>query len=221
MVFFTNRVRMQTISEYTPSELLEKMEGMGIPNDLRDSFRKCIDFHTYAAPGMLIGVFMVDCALKILSRRPEDKIFVTCETHKCLPDPPQVIMHATTGNHRLRVLPIGKFAMTFTPFSVKEFAEGIRIYVDREKLKRYPALGSWYDNSPTFKPATMKRELAEEILSAGCDMFSHERVRMKVTYKKKWNSVTCPLCGEQVPEDMMEGNHCAGCGSMAYYEKLT
>lgn len=211
---------MQSIPEYTPRELLEKMETMRIQEDLRESFRKCIDFHTYAAPGMLIGVFMVDCALKILDKKPNEKIFVTCETHKCLPDPPQVIMHATTGNHRLRVLPIGKFAMTFTPFSAKEYAEGIRIFIDREKLNRYPALASWYDNSAAFKPATMKRQLAEEILAAACDMFSHERVRMKVTLKKKWKSVTCPSCGEQVPENLMEGTTCAGCGSLAYYEKV-
>ncbi len=212
---------MHAIPEYTPEELIEKMEKLGIPESLRESFQKCIDFHTYAAPGMLIGVFMVDCALKVLGRKPDEKIFVTCETHKCLPDPPQVIMHATTGNHRLRVLPIGKFAMTFTPFSTKEYAEGIRIFIDREKLNRYPALASWYDNSAAFKPATMKRQLAEEIITAACDMFSHERVRMKVTLKKKWKSVTCPSCGEQVPENLMEGATCAGCGSLAYYEKVT
>jgi len=82
-------------------------------------------------------------------------------------------------------------------------------------------LASWYDNSAAFKPATMKRQLAEEILAAACGMFSHERVRMKVTHKKKWNSVTCPSCGEQVPQDLMEGTTCAGCGSLAYYEKVT
>lgn len=212
---------MHAIPEFTPEELIEKMEKLGVPESLRESFQKCIDFHTYAAPGMLIGVFMVDCALKVLGRKPDEKIFVTCETHKCLPDPPQVIMHATTGNHRLRVLPIGKFAMTFTPFSTQEYAEGIRIFIDREKLNRYPALASWYDNSAAFKPATMKRQLAEEIITAACDMFSHERVRMKVTLKKKWKSVTCPSCGEQVPENLMEGATCAGCGSLAYYEKVT
>lgn len=212
---------MQTISEYSTEELLGKMDAMGIPEDLRESFRKCIDFHTYAAPGMLIGVFMVDYALSLTGKKPGEKIFVTCETHKCLPDPPQVIMNATTGNHRLRVLPIGKFAITLTPFSAKDRAEGVRVYVDREKLKRYPTIASWYDNTPAFKPATMKKQLADEILAAGHDILSFERIRMKVTHKKKWNSVTCPSCGEQVPQDLMEGNRCAGCGSLSYYEKVT
>lgn len=212
---------MQTIPEYSSAELLEKMDSLGISKELRESFRKCIDFHTYAAPGMLIGVFMVDYGLELINKKPTDKIFVTCETHKCLPDPPQVIMHATTGNHRLNVLPIGKFAITMTPFTAKECAEGIRVYLDMEKLKKYPTILSWYNNTPAFKPATMKKKLADEILAAGRDMLSHERIRMNVTHKKKWNSVTCPSCGERVPENMMEGNHCAGCGSMAYYEKVT
>jgi len=129
-------------------------------------------------------------------------------------------MHATIGNHRLRVLPIGKFAITLTPSSADESVEGVRVSIDRKKMSRYPTLASWYDNSPAFRPATMKRQLVDEILAAGRDILSSERVRMKVTPKKRWNSVTCPTCGEQVPEDLMEGDHCAGCGSMAYYEKV-
>jgi len=67
----------------------------------------------------------------------------------------------------------------------------------------------------------MKRQLVDEILAAGRDILSCERIRMKVTPKKRWKSVTCPLCGEQIPEDLMEGDHCAGCGSLAYYEKIS
>jgi len=106
-------------------------------------------------------------------------------------------MHATIGNHRLRVLPIGKFAITLTPSSADESVEGVRVSIDRKKMSRYPTLASWYDNSPAFRPATMKRQLVDEILAAGRDILSSERVRMKVTPKKRWNSVTCPTCGEQ------------------------
>lgn len=220
MHFFTNMVHMPAIPEYSSDELLAKMDAMGMPKELRESFCKCIDFHTYPAPGMLIGVFMVDYALSLTGKKPDDKIFVTSETPKCLPDPPQVIMHATTGNHRLRVLPIGKFAITLTPFSAKEAAEGVRVYVDRKKLEKYPVIAAWYDNTPSFKPATMKKQLVDDILTAGRAILSYERVKMNVTHKKKWTSVTCPSCGEQVPENMMEGTHCAGCGSMAYYERM-
>jgi len=65
-------------------------------------------------------------------------------------------MHATIGNNRLRVLPIGKFAITLTPSSADESVEGVRVSINRKKMSRYPTLASWYDNSPAFRPAAMK-----------------------------------------------------------------
>ncbi|MGB4235082.1 MAG: formylmethanofuran dehydrogenase subunit E family protein [Methanoregulaceae archaeon] len=210
---------MQLVPEYSQVEVSERLVAAGIKPELREFFNKCIDFHTYAAPGLLIGVFMVDYALELLGKKPTDRIYVTCETHKCLPDPPQVIMHATIGNHRLRVLPIGKFALTLTPFSAKEYADGVRVYIDRKKLEKYPVVALWFDNSPDFNAGTMKRQLVDEILTSGRDILSFDRIRMKVTHKKKWRSATCPSCGEQIAEDLMEEGICAGCGSLAYYEK--
>jgi formylmethanofuran dehydrogenase subunit E len=209
---------MQQIPEYSTEDVCERLVALGIDPYLQDYFKRCIDFHTYAAPGILIGVFMVDYALDLSGKTPADKVFVTCETYKCLPDAPQVIMHATVGNHQLQVLPIGKFAITLTPFTAKEYAEGVRVYIDRKKLEKYPIYAAWFDNRPDFKPAYMKRQLVDEILTAQRDVFSHECVRMKVTHKKKWQSATCPSCGEQIPKNLMEGDICAGCGSLSYYE---
>jgi formylmethanofuran dehydrogenase subunit E len=209
---------MQQMPEYSDPEVLERIAAHGISPKLQDYFRRCIDFHRYAAPGMLIGVFMVDYALETLGKNPTDRIYVTSETYKCLPDPPQVILHATAGNHRLRILPIGKFALTLTPFTTEEYARGVRVYVDGEKLGRYPVAALWYDNSPDFR-GSMKRQLIDEILAAGRDILSVECIRMRVSRKQKWRSATCSQCGEQVPEDLMEGGLCAACGSMAYYEK--
>lgn len=210
---------MQRVSGYSDKEVLERTAALGFSPQLQDYFRRCIDFHSYAAPGMLIGIFMVDYALEILDKKPSDKIFVTSETNKCLPDPPQVIMHATAGNHRLRILPIGKFALTLTPFTQEEYANGVRVSLDREKLKRYPAIALWYANSPEFKEQYSMRQLIDGILTAGRGILSEECIRMKVSAKKKWDSVTCPLCGEDVPEDLLEGESCAGCGSLSYYER--
>lgn len=209
---------MQQIPEYSNEDVCERLVALGIDPYLQDYFKRCIDFHTYAAPGILIGVFMVDYALDLIGKTPADKVFVTCESYKCLPDAPQVIMHATVGNHQLQVLPIGKFAITLTPFTARDYAEGVRVYIDRKKLEKYPVYAAWFDNSPDFKPAYMKRQLVEEILTAKRDAFSHDCIRMKVTHKKKWQSATCPSCGEQIPKDLMEGDICAGCGSLSYYE---
>lgn len=212
---------MQKVPGYSDPEVLGRIASLRFSSHLQDYFRRCIDFHSYAAPGMLIGVFMVDYALESLGKKPTDKIFVTSETNKCLPDPPQVIMHATAGNHRLRILPIGKFALTLTPFSEKEYAEGVRVYVDRVKLERHPAIALWYANSPDFKARYSMRQLIDEILDSGRDILSKECIRMKVSPKKKWHSATCSLCGEDVPEDLLEGDSCAGCRSLAYYERCS
>jgi formylmethanofuran dehydrogenase subunit E len=143
-----------------------------------------------------------------------------CETPKCLPDALQVLAHITTGNNRLKVIPIGKFAITMNLPSEGPKADAIRVYVDREKLKKYPTVDLWYANSPAFDKMTMKGKLFDEIFSAGRNILSSERVRVPVNKKKKWKSVTCPTCGESVPDYLIEGDRCGACGSMKYYEKI-
>ncbi len=210
---------MKSESEYSRDALIDRMGTYGISDTMKGYFRKCIEFHTYPAPGMLIGVFMVDYALDLLRMKPGDKLFVTCETEKCLPDPPQVILRTTIGNHRLRIVPIGKFAMSFTPLSKEDPAKGVRVYLDKMKMKQYPALNSWYENSPSFDPDTQKKPLADEILSAGRKILSYETITMKVSPKRKWKSVTCSICGDTVPDYLAKDGKCLGCGSDRYYEK--
>ncbi|MEN6611380.1 MAG: formylmethanofuran dehydrogenase subunit E family protein [Methanoregulaceae archaeon] len=207
-------------NEYTSDELYEVMDDLAIPAKLKSYFRQVIPFHTYAAPGTLIGVFMVDYALEILGASPEEKLYAVCETPKCLPDAIQVIAHCTTGNNRLRVLPIGKFALSINRGSADPTVEGIRISVDPAKMKKYPVLYSWFTNSKDFDGKTMKRLLADQILSAGRSYLVAERVLLKTKQKEKWTAVTCPVCGEMVPDYMMTGETCGSCGSLKYYEKI-
>ena len=131
-----------------------------------------------------------------------------------------MIAHCTTGNNRLKVVPIGKFAITLNAPSESETAEAVRVYVDLEKLKKYPTIDIWYANSPAYDKHTMKGHLQDEIFRAGRKILSFERVRVKVKKKKKWSSVTCPCCGETVPDYLIEGDRCGACGSMKYYEKI-
>jgi formylmethanofuran dehydrogenase subunit E len=63
--------------------------------------------------------------------------------------------------------------------------------------------------------------LQEEIFRAGRDILSFERVHVSVTPKRKWKSVTCPCCGDSVPDYLFENDRCGGCGSKKYYEKIS
>jgi formylmethanofuran dehydrogenase subunit E len=66
----------------------------------------------------------------------------------------------------------------------------------------------------------MDISLQEEIFRAGRDILSFEHVIVSVTPKRKWKSVTCPCCGDTIPDYLFENDRCGGCGSMKYYEKI-
>jgi len=199
---------------------MASMKEFGISPALMQQILRLSEFHTYPAPGILIGAFMVDYALELLKAGPDQKLYGVCETPKCLPDALQVIARCTTGNNRLRVIPIGKFAITLNSPSGTATTEAVRVYVDLKKLKKYPVIDIWYANSPAYDKHTMKDQLRDEIFRAGRDILSFEKVRVGVKTKKKWKSVTCPGCGETVPDYLVVDGHCGACGSMRYYENL-
>ena len=207
--------------EYSKEEILSLLEKRGTDPTLIDWFDQCIDFHTFAAPGLLIGVFMVDYALSLLDATPGEKLYSVCETTKCAPDPLQVITHCTTGNHRLRVIPIGRFAITMNRPTTGDFAEGVRVRVDPARLSDAPILEAWFANKPAFNGMTMKKVLVDEIISKGRDMLSWEKVRVPVEHKKKWKTGICSSCGEPVPDNLLEDGICPGCGSQKYFERIT
>ena len=200
-------------------KIVSLMDLHSIPPSLKEHFKRCIAFHTYPAPGLLIGVFMVDYAVELLGATPGEKLYAVSETNKCAPDPPQVMLNCTMGNHRLRVIPIGKFAITVNRPSTEQFTEGIRVFVDPLKIERYPVIMAWFTNVPLFNQKTEALKLIDEIFRAGRDILTAEIVRVKVTPKQKWESGQCQVCGEMVPRDLLEEGACRGCGSLAYYER--
>lgn len=86
-------------------------------------------FHGHLAPGLIIGGFMVDLAMKNL---PEGEFFdAVCETPVCLPDAVQVLTPCTIGNGWLSIVHFGRFAVTLYE---KYTGAGVRVYLDTEKL---------------------------------------------------------------------------------------
>ncbi|MDD1703577.1 MAG: FmdE family protein [Methanoregula sp.] len=198
----------------------ERIQVCGVREPVSTYLQRCAAFHSSPAPGLLIGAFMVDYALDLLGASPDEKLFAVCETPKCLPDAPQVIAHITTGNGRLKVLPIGRFAISVNRASENPTAEAVRVYVDLEKIKKFPVIDKWFSNSPEFKKRTMGVALQEQVFRAGRDLLSYERVRVPVKIKEAWQPVTCPCCGETVPDYMVVDGKCGACGPMKYYEKI-
>jgi formylmethanofuran dehydrogenase subunit E len=206
---------------FSPEDFNARMDACGLSAKMKDYLNRVVTFHTSPAPGVLIGAFMVDYALELLGVTPGEKLFGVCETPKCAPDALQVIANITTGNNRLRIIPIGKFAMTVNAATSNPTAEAVRVHIDLEKLKRYPIIDIWYANSPEYNKSMMDIPLQEEIFRAGRDILSFEKVRVSVTPKRKWKSITCPCCKDTIPDYLYEKDQCGGCGSLKYYEKIS
>ncbi|NLB01203.1 MAG: formylmethanofuran dehydrogenase [Methanomicrobiales archaeon] len=211
---------MQPRLNHTWEDIEARLESRGSSPELIGDFKRCIDFHTFAAPGLLIGVFMVDYAMELLEFTRGEKIYAVCETTKCLPDALQVVAHCTTGNHRLRVIPIGKFAITMNGPADAPYVNGLRVFVDGEKIGKYPTFALWYTKDPLFDPRTRGIDLIDEVIDSGRDILSFERVRVKVPQKWPWKSAICTICGEMVPDNLLVDGACTDCRSQSYYEKV-
>jgi len=205
---------------YTKNDVLSILQENPDNQPDIDWFARCIDFHTYPAPGILIGVYMVDYALTLLNAKTTDRLYAVSETTKCLPDALQVIVHCTSGNHRLRILPIGRFAISMNKFSTGDIVDGVRIAMDPSALKDTPALDAWFSNTPVVDKTDMKKRVVDDILKKGRGMLFYEKIRLPITQKEKWVTEFCSLCHEPVPSYLLEGGICPGCGRLSYYNKM-
>ena len=206
--------------ENTKDDILEILQQHPHNQPDFDWFMRCIDFHTYPAPGILIGVYMVDYALDLLKAKPTEKLYGVSETQKCLPDALQVISHCTIGNNRLRIIPTGRFALSMNRLSEDPIVQGVRVGIDLSTLKGTPALEAWFTNSGEFDKKTMGKQLTNEIFNLGRGMLFWEKVRIPIIPKVKWNTAICSICGEPVPSYLLEGNMCPGCGTLKYFERI-
>jgi formylmethanofuran dehydrogenase subunit E len=150
-------------------------------------------FHGYLAPGLMIGGFMVDHALKHL---PEGEFFDSvCETRNCLPDAIQLLTPCTIGNGWLRILDLGRYALTLYE---KYGGKGVRVYLDVQKLDSWPNIKSWFLK---LKPKNQQDTdaLLEEIDKAQATILGMAMVEVSFDHlgkKLKDIIVICPVCGE-------------------------
>lgn len=172
-------------------------------------------FHGSLAPGLLIGGFMVDMALKNL---PEGEFFdAICETEVCLPDSIQLLTPCTIGNGWMKIMDFGKFAIAMYE---KSTGEGVRVYLDLEKLKNWPEVNSWF-----LKLKSKKEQdgnlLFGQIKEAGQGLLTMQRVKVdpaKLARVKGGPSAVCPDCGEAYPA--RHGEKCRGCAGQSPYSAV-
>ena len=169
-------------------------------------------FHGYVAPGVVIGGFMVDLAFKHL---PKDGLFdAICETPACLPDAIQLLTPCTTGNGWLKVINLGRFALTLYE---KYQGEGIRVFLDPTKIEAWSEIKSWFFELKPKKEQDSQL-LIEQIREAGANICSIQQVKVAphfIKIKRRGGFTICPLCKETYPVD--DGEICRACQGEAPY----
>ena len=170
-------------------------------------------FHGHVAPGMLLGGFMVDLAYRHL---PEGELFdAFCETRACLPDAIQILTPCTVGNGWLRIIDIGRYALSF--FEKHEGA-GVRVYVDPEKLEPFPEIKNWFFKRIP-KMEQDRDQLMAEIQKAGSSICSFEPVKIDPAFLRpggRKGFTLCPICHEAYPTE--KGPICGGCQGQLPYQ---
>ncbi|MFC2070902.1 FmdE family protein [Chloroflexota bacterium] len=161
--------------------------------------KKSTDFHGgHLAPGMIIAGFMVDMAYQNL---PGDSFFdVICETVNCLPDAVQLLTPCTIGNQWMKIIDVGRYAMTFYD---KYNGEGMRVHLDISKLEQWPAIRDWFLKLKP-KQEQDKDVLISEIVEAGTSILGIEEIRISQEFmanRKKKPVGICPVCNEAFRSD--------------------
>jgi len=170
------------------------------------------EFHGYRSPGILIGSRMIETALHELGDTPY--LNMVSETVVCLPDAVQLLTGCTIGNGFLQILDWGKFAVTAYD---RMTLEGVRVWLDAERLNGYPLIKSWFERNRGGSPKPPFDDMAAEILSAESNLLPCRNVHLLKSLKNDQPVPTraCPDCGEFYPERF--GDRCPHCRGDAYY----
>ncbi len=169
-------------------------------------------FHNWKAPGLVLGLFMVDKARRLVGEGIEFDAIV--ETRHCLPDAVQLFTPCTVGNGWLKIIDWDKFALTLYD---RHENSGFRVWLDLDKARAFPNLYNWYQRLVSKKDLPLE-VLLETILDAGDSVLSSAAVTMTRFNRreKKGRTRVCPRCREAYGEG--QGLICAACGGKHYYE---
>ena len=179
---------------------------------LEEYVEKARAFHSYAAPGVILGGFMVDLAYRHM---PQGVIFdAISETGKCLPDAIQLLTLCTVGNSWLKVINLGRFALTLYD---KDNGEGIRVWVDPTKLDKWSEVKIWFFELKPKKEQNSQL-LLEQLKEAGGSICDYAKVKVDLRLlktKRRTGFAICPRCKESYPAT--DGEVCLSCQGKVPY----
>jgi formylmethanofuran dehydrogenase subunit E len=170
----------------------EILENIGDP-EMRSQILKVEPFHGYLSTGAFIGIQMLNIVKSVLGASNGDRLFVTCETYNCLPDPFQVLAGCTIGNKGLKIKDHGKMAVSVTKRApAGSRVRGVRIMLDPAKTVKYPRLHAWFMKLEKVSHS----EAISTLLSAGDSVYTYELFDHDVPEKPRKKIAICEGCGE-------------------------
>jgi formylmethanofuran dehydrogenase subunit E len=180
--------------------------------DIEEYLHRVRSFHGHVAPGVVIGGFMVHLAKTKIS---EGVLFdAISETPACLPDAIQLLTPCTVGNGWLKIINLGRFALSLYD---KHHGNGFRVFLDTGKLEKWPEIKAWF-----LKLKSRKEQSHEDILSqikeAGVEICGVCPVQIKPDFLKKRDKgkiAVCPSCAEAYPQK--DGSICLACQGNSPY----
>ena len=144
-----------------------------------------------------------------MSRIPKGIVFdALCETPTCLPDAIQLLTSCTIGNGWLKVINLGRFALSLYD---KYQGSGCRVFLDTGKLENWPEIKAWFLK---LKPKNEQDTelLISQIKEAGMELCGVCPIQIKPEFLKKRSKgkiAVCPSCGEAYP--LQDGDVCRAC----------
>lgn len=187
-------------------EIIQRIADPG----LRSKIEKVAPFHGYLSTGSFAGIQMLNLARRLLDIKDEDRLFVTCETYNCLPDPFQILAGCTIGNKGLKIKDHGKMAATISKRGpAGSRVKAVRIMLDPAKTVRYPRLHAWF-----MKTCKVSHpEAVSFLLEAGDTVYTWELLELEVPEKPRKQIALCNECGESfIQRD--EEELCQACSEM-------
>ena len=177
---------------------------------------KCLEkierFHGWKAPGLVLGLFLVDRSRSLIGEAVEFDVIV--ESRHCLPDAVQLFTPCTIGNGWMQILDWDKFALSFYD---RRSRRGWRVWLDLRKAEAYADLYRWFMRTVPKKKLPLE-VLLPVIIEAGPVVLSE----MPVTITRYFSRVkkaainVCPFCGEAFAA--AQGNTCSACQGSGYYQ---
>ncbi len=194
------------------------VRGFGVDNigryTVEEFIAKLTEFHGNFAPGLLIGGYMVDLAVKNMTQY--EFYDAICESPSCLPDAIQMLTPCTVGNGWLKIIDTGRYAIALYE---KRSGRGVRVFLDVAKLDPYPEITTWFMR---LKPKSEQDSdrLRAEIISAGCGICTMQEIVVSPRHRGK-HAVSpiavCASCGEAYPH--MDGRVCLACQGAGIYQQ--